>query len=62
MEQRKVGKAERAEIKSKKAVEESGSLPRNVPREATLEVLGEPSAHHHKKIITVVEPEQSRGR
>ena len=61
MEQRKVGKVERAEIKSRKAVEESGSHPRKVPPEEKLEVLGEPSAHHHKK-ITVVEPEQSRGK
>jgi hypothetical protein len=60
MEQRKVGKVERAEIKAKKTEEETESHPRKVAPEAEVEVLGEPTTHHHKK-ITVHEPEQSRG-
>jgi hypothetical protein len=61
MEQRKVGKVERAEIKSKKAAEESESHLRKAPPEEKVEVVGEPTMHHQKK-ITVHEPEQSRGR
>ena len=55
MEQRKVGKAERAEIKSKKAVEESGPHPRKVPQEVTLEVLGEPHFLHQYAAKPLVE-------
>ncbi len=44
MEQRKVGKVERAEIKSKKAAEEAESNPRKVPPEEKIEVLGETRA------------------
>lgn len=61
MEQRKVGKVERAEIKSKKAAEEAESNPKKVSPDEEIEVVGEKGAHHQKK-ITVVEPEQSRGR
>jgi len=61
MEQRKVGKVERAEIKSKKAAEEAELHPRKASPEEEIEVVGEKGVHHQKK-ITVVEPEQSRGR
>lgn len=60
MEQRKVGKVERAEIKAKKTEEETESHPRKVAPEEEVEVVGEQSKTHHKK-ITVHEPEQSRG-
>ena len=60
MEQRKVGKVERAEIKAKKAEEESESHPRKVAPEGEVEVVGQQTPHHHKK-ITVHEPEQPRG-
>ncbi len=56
MEQRKVGKVERAEIKSKKAMEEAESHTRKVSLEEGIEVVGEEGAHHQKK-ITVIEPE-----
>jgi hypothetical protein len=60
MEQRKVGKVERAEIKSKKAADETESMPRKVHHMDDVEILDEQGKSHHKK-ITVHEPEQSRG-
>jgi hypothetical protein len=60
MEQRKVGKVERAEIKGKKAAEETETMPRKAPHTDEVELLDAPSRSHHKK-ITVHEPEQSRG-
>jgi hypothetical protein len=60
MEQRKVGKVERVEIKAKKVEEGSESHPRKVAPEEEVEVVGEQTTHHQKK-ITVHEPEQSRG-